>query len=491
MKKTIALLIITAAASISFAQSYIAEKHGRTLIEGRPFITDESVYNSYDLFGSRLGLFGNFFSDDSLAFTADFGYRYHRLGDQSGHYLSGQTIRMGDPERAFFELFYGADLLSHKNTQFNNTTYAASLPLHRFGLALAARTASGSFGSSLVAEGYMGTQRWENAHDYDTRAHLGLEKLRLDFGSEPHPLIRVNFYIGATLRLDTLFAPQTNPIHEDRSAQMNLPEIGANINFGGEDVPVNSNLSVLYASSRFVYTSKEGIPGRYGVDGFGNEYAIMNDSLHLIWMAQGEIPLEELSFLKPGLLLGFTSNSGKMYQPHVENDPIQLGGVILGHDYSLTGFHFGVGAGLKARHFANLHLEYIGTAWSLKCGNEHYAPEVPSRVLHHFSVGVSTMLHQHVRLPLDITKRVAFFSSGSSGIIAPRHAPENPINIVPGQSKNYLYGPHTFLSGFERTTGIVFGVDGQAFENKLEPSLWMAFLSNSGMELGVSVKLSL
>lgn len=478
MKKRNAIAIaiaITATAAMALAQTKAIDKHGEMLFEGRPFFTDGSLYNSYDLGGSPLGLF----DIGSPRFSVEGGYRRTGFGDGAGSYLSGQSFLMGDPGRAFFQVFYGPDILSHKNGG-----NAVSLPLHRFGLALAAQGTSQAFRSSLIADGYYGKQGWENGDS--ARVLMGFERLRFDLGSRPHPLLRVGLFFGVTGGIDTLYTP--NNVHEDRSAQMNLPEFGANFDFGGEDMPLaRSNLTFSYAFSRFVYTSKPIVPGN------GNADAIVNDSFNLFWVTRGLIPVggDSCLFLKPGLLVGFTGNSGEMRAPHPDNDIIQLGDARPNSPYGLTGFWFGIGTGFEVPAFGEAYAEYALADMSLERNGN---PSVDkSRTLHHVSFGVSTRMHEYLTLPLHITPRIAYFASGATAMAGASHLGLDPLNIAPGMSKGYLYAPQNFLDGFARVSGFTLGVDGLAFEEQLRAAFWATFLSSSaesaggGLEIGLRV----
>ncbi|MDR2579021.1 MAG: hypothetical protein LBC70_09505 [Chitinispirillales bacterium] len=488
MKKIIiALVIVAAAASAGFAQYRAMEKRDNMMIEGRPFFTDGSIYNNYDLLGSPLGIF----DIDSSHVSVELGYRYLGLGGGNGHYLGGQTLRMGAPGRAFFEVFYGPDFLSN-----NSSANSAKLPLHRFGFTLAGRPVSGHFGTSISAEGYIGTQEWDG--NGNKRALMGLERLRLDMGSQAHDLVRANFYLNFTARLDSLYIP--NGGRTDFAFQTNLPEFGGGIDFGGEGVPVRSNLSFSYVFSRFVYsgTVNQGSPP--ATNAYGNANAIRNDSLRFVWLTRGEFPIIEELMVRPGLMLGFSRNAGREHGPdNDDNYPHKINAAIPGRDYGLNGFYFGIGTGIGAFKYADLHVEYSLAAMSLKLGDVYRSQDstfVNSRLLHHTAFGMSASIHEFLDLPFNITPRIAYFISGSAGIIDAVHSSLDPLNAAPGRSKGYLYTPHAFLHGFERTSGFTFGVDGQVFEEKLSTSFWMTFLSKSteskgGMELGVSVGFSM
>jgi hypothetical protein len=486
MKKIFTIMALVAAASTGVAQSRAIDRHANMLMEGRPFFTDAAHYNSYHLGGSPVGLF----DIGSGRLSAEARYGYYGLGDETGHYLSGQTVRMGQPDRSYFELFYGPDILSHKNT--GNDANAASLTLHRFGLTMATQTTDGFFRSALSAEGYIGGQEWERGDD--RRAQMGFERIRLDMGSQVHPYLRVAFFFNLTLHLDTLYTP--NNVQEDRSSQMNLPEFGGNIDIGAPEIPVRANLSVTCALSRFVYTYKGAAAGHPPVDPRGNANPIMNDSLRITLLAQGTFGINDDFTLMPGLLIGYYGLNGEMRVPHVENAPLQPGDPISGTAYSLSGIYLGAGTGFRAAGYADLHAEYVGAMMSLNSGSVYGPPLVKSRTLHQMSFGVSTPLHEYLEIPLNITPRIAYFISGSAGVVSPVHSGVDPLNIVPGRSKGARYMPQTFLSGFRRTSGFTFGIDGAALEEQLSAAFWMTFLSKSGMdrggmELGLSVGYSI
>ena len=474
-------IVIIAAASLCSAQSRTVDKHGAMMAEGRPFITDGGLYNSYDLGNSPLGMF----DIDSSRFSAEVGYGYLGLRDIGRHDLSGQKIRMGEPGRAFFEVFYGPDFLSYKDA--NNLTTGASLPLHRFGLTLATQTESGFFGAALSADGYIGTQTWDSGDS--SRTFMGLDRLRLDFGSQVHPLVRIGLFFGVTAHLDTLMRQG----QEDVSFQMNFPEFGGSIDFGGEDMPVRSNLYAAYSFSRFIYRANG--TGNPPVINSNQVDAIRNDSLNLFWMAQGRVPINDDYTVKPGLLFGYTGNFGDRREPKGQNDnPLDLGNVRLNSYYSLTGVWLGLGTGFEALKYADLHIEYAASLWSLSCGAGFLPPPaVTSRTLHHTTFGVSTPLHEYVDMPVKVFPRIAYFISGSSGIVGSRWSDVEPLNIAPNKSKAYLYSPQNFLAGFTRISGFTIGVDGAALEDMLSASLWVTFLSSKnnstsqgGTELGLS-----
>jgi hypothetical protein len=158
------------------------------LFEGRPFFTDSAVYNSYDLGGSPLG----FFDKGAPRFGARLGYRYGGLGGGSGQHWDAPELTVGNPGRSFFQVFYDPRIIS-SDVGGNDV----SLPLHRFGLALAAQGSSGAVRGSFMAEGYYGTQVWDGNVN-DDRLFMGFDKLRFDLGSQVHPLVSVGFFAGIT-----------------------------------------------------------------------------------------------------------------------------------------------------------------------------------------------------------------------------------------------------------------------------------------------------
>jgi len=488
MKKVFVLLAVAAAVSTVFAQYRAVDRQAGMMIEGRPFFTDAARYNSYDMAGSPLGIF----EVGTPRFGVDVGYRSYGLGDESGDYLVVPSIYMGQPDRSFTKMYYSPDMVSHKNN-----LNKASLTLHRFGLLLATQAPDGFFRTSILFDGYYGGQKWENIPD--SRAIMGVERLRLDLGSQVHPLARIGFFVNFAGGIDTLHVPGVNPeLRADRSGQLLLPEFGGNLDFGGEDFLMRGVLSFSYALSRFVYTSKPVVNFPPPVlDPFGNAHTVMNDSLRLAYLMQGELPINEVYILRPSLLFGMSSNKGKMLTPHKDNDILQPGLVVPDSGYKLSGIYIGVGTGFQANKYANLHVEYTAALMSLDCGSRYQPrPAVTSRNLHHTSFGVSTRMHDYLEMPLELTPRIAYFISGSSIGADAVHSNLNPLNIVPGKSKYMQYTPALYLSDFARTSGFTFGFDGRGLDGMLSGSFWMTLLSkstvnNGGMELGVSAGFSI
>jgi len=482
MKKIlIAVLLIS---SVSFAQHPALDLYSTRLAEGRPFFTYQGIYDSYDLFNSPLGVF----EIDSSSLSIEVGYNLLSLGKEKGHFFTLPLLRMGEPGRAYFQVFYGPDFLSYDES--------ITLPLHRFGLTLAAQSESGLFQASISSSGYIGTQSWKEGND--TRAILGLDNLRFDFGSRVHPMARVGVFIGAALYVDTLKSPERygstyEQLRIDRSAQVVLPAFGGFVDFGGGHFPVYNHLSLQYASSRFVYVAKNET-NRGGVDGLGNEYSVINDSLQLFWLAAGRIPLGE-HFIKPGLLVGFSATSGQLHWPDEDSDPFKMKDAIDGGFFDLTEVYFGIGTGFEVFNYADLFIEYVYNSASLDYGDYagfNNSSNFPtSRGFHNFALGASTPLHEYLSLPLSLTPRIAYFMSQSAGAVEARRMEIDPLNpIMNGKSKEARYRPQTYLHGREFISGITIGLDAQSPDTKFGGSLYTTFLNKrqgrqSGIEMGV------
>ncbi|GBU20214.1 hypothetical protein R80B4_00090 [Fibrobacteres bacterium R8-0-B4] len=461
-------VVAVASVSLSLAQTKGVDKYGEMLFEGRPFFTDSALYNSYDLGGSPLGLF----EKGSPRFDAQFDYRYDGLGDGSGQYWSAPLLTMGNPENSFFRVFYDPRILSDKNGGDD-----ASLPLHRFGLVVAAQGASGALRAAFSAVGFYGDQEWDGGDE--NRMIAGFERIRFDLGSKVHPLLRLGLFVGG----DMLYEKNTKT-DTRRSFHTNLPEFGVNLDMGGEDFPVRGNLDFSYAWSRYVYTIVDGL----------NANAIRNDSLSLFLTTQTRVSLidDDKLVLRPGLLLGFTNNSGERHEPEEGNNyPINLGDVIQNFDYGLTGFWFGVGTGAGVLNYVDAHVEYTLAALRLKCGSGYTAPAVESRTLHNFSLGVSSNLNKYVEMPIVITPRAAWFISGMSGVgVSQAHLSLDPLNAAWSDSQRSpyyyppQYAPQNLLSGFSHLSGFTVGVDGQVLEGQASASVWATFLSDSGSDKG-------
>ena len=467
-------IFVAASVSICLAQTKVIDKHGATMFEGRPFITDSALYNSYDLGGSPLGLFDK----GSPRFDARFDYRYGELGDGAGkgQYWNAPVLTMGNPGMSFFRIFYGPRILSAKSANGE-----ASLPLHRVGLVGATQGASGALRAAVSIVGFGGYQEWED--DNRERMIAGLEKLRFDLGSQLHPLVRLGLFIDADVRYEEIADP-----HQDRSCQTNLPMFGVNVDVGGEDLLVRGNVDFSYAWSRFVYTVADN----------DDRPAIRNDSLSLFLTTQGRLsPMsDDKIVLKPGVLVGFTKNSGKQHSAEAGNNyPINIGSDIKNSQYDLTGFWFGAGTGFGALDYVDAHVEYTLAALWLDCGSFYSAPPVKSRTFHHTAFGVSTNVNKYVEMPIVITPRVAYFILGMAGTVGvpQTHLSLDPLNAA-FISKLSLYDPRNFLNGkFAHLSGFTVGVDGQVLEGQAEASVWATFLSNSlsekkgGMEFGARI----
>lgn len=485
------LMFTAATASFSLAQTKGIDKYGEALFEGRPFITDSALYNSYDLGGSPLGLFEKGYS----RFNARVGYRYSGLGDAAGQRLDVPVLVMGIPGRSFFEAFYSPAILS-----LENGGNEISLPLHRFGLVAASQDASGAMRGSFMASGYLGWQKWDG--DKLERLIIGFEKLRFDMGSQVHPLVRIGFFVGVSGGLDKVDGTD----ERDRSGQVNLPEFGGSVDFGGEDAPVRSNAAFSYAFSRLLYTNDMNV----------HQPAVRNDSMDLFWVSRARVPVGGNGLvLQPGLLLGYTSNVGDLYGPNWDkgnNDLIALGDAVPNTSYGLSGFWFGVGTGFKAMEYADVHVEYAFAAMSLKVDSTYlsYRPEpapsvysIPgaiknSRMLHHTSAGVSTKLNNYVEMPVTVVPRLSYFIAGTVNAVGAARLNVNPLNPTPtrettSNSKYYtrrLYYPQELLDGFAHISGITIGVDASALEESVTASVWTTFLSSKpkdGYEIGVKL----
>jgi len=458
--------------SLCFAQTRFIEKQGEAMFEGRPFFTDSSVYNSYDLGGSPLGLFDK----GSPRFDARFGYRSSDLGGWSGQRWNAPTLTMGNPGTSFFQVFYGPHILSDKNGGND-----VSLPLHRFGLVGATQASSGAIRAAFSVTGFYGDQEWDVGNE--ERMIGGVERLRLDIGSRLHPLLRLGLFVSGDVKYEEI-----NITRQHRSCQTDMPVIGANLDVGGEDFPVRGNLDFSYAWNRFVYTRFEG----------DNANAIRNDSLNLFLTTQASLsPLsDDKLVIKPGLILGLTNNSGEQREPEAGNNyPINLGGAIPNSQYGLMGFWFGAGAGFGVFGYVDAYVEYMLAAMSLDCESGYAPPPVKSRTLHYTSFGLSTSVNKYVEMPIVINPRLAYFISGMSRDVGGAYSRLglNPLNPRTGNGTNdLLYNPQSFLSDFAHISGFTIGVDGQALEGQVEASVWAAFLSSSaedkgGLEFGVKV----
>lgn len=476
-------ILIISALSICLAQTFKEDLLTGRLSSAHPHLTDAETYNSYDLAHSPLGTFEN----DSNRLTLQTSYLHRSWNDVSqtgynGNYLTLPSVRIGQPKVAFFEIAYGPQFLSS-----NHSSTVFSLTEHRFAITLAGQTPSALFQTSLSGCGSIGKQTWE-ADDYN-RIVLDLDRLRIDLGSQIHPLLRLGFHGGVSARIDTLTDP--TGFHQDRFFQTDLPSYGGYADFGSENVPVRSNLSLDFSSKRFVYVSK-GIPP-YMPN--GNENAIIYDSLNLSWQTMAHIPVGEYQ-IKPAFLFGWSKNSAQLYTPHEENDPLKLGPAIDQANYTLSRIKFGLGINLEAKQYATVFTEYHLSSQSIDCGQAFTQPQTSERALHSLAIGLSSNLHKHISLPLEVTPRIGYFVYGSDRMNGQARFASTPFSLSDGKSQEWRYHPEDLLEAFERTSGFTLGADGSLLNQKLNYDLHLTFLSrasdgNGGVEFGTEVTFAL
>ncbi len=473
-------LAIISAASVCFAQLGHNNQLGN-LFSAKALMTDAESFNSYYMNGSPLGIF----QKDSSRLTIEAGYHYSgwqdvSLYDYNSQIIKAPRIRIGAPKAAFFELSYRPQIFS---ASYSGLEY--SLPVHGFGIMLAGQTPSGLFQASLKGEGYTAKQSFESSDS--SRFKLGLDILRIDLGSQVHPLVQVGFYGSIDANIDTL---TTTGYHQDRFFQLSLPSYGGYLMFGSPEIPVTSNMSAGASSSRFVYVSKGVSPEQAR----GNERAFIRDSLYFNWQSMAQFALNGYA-LKPAFLLGTGSSSGQFYTPHEENDPLKLGPALDGQDYNLGHFELGFGLSFEALRLGSLYTEYYRSAFSLECGSNLPQPEVSKRAVHTWGLGVTSGLHHFISLPLQLTPRLGYFVSGSTSPDNIFRFAGSPFSLAGTKSQQWRYEPQNFLSGFNRTSGFILGLDGTTIDNRLGFDLHVAFLSRSsdqksGTQFGSEVRFS-
>lgn len=476
-------IVLFSALSILLAQSVKEDPLTSRLSSSHPYLTDPEIYNSLNLAHSPLGTFEN----DSNRLTLQSGYLHRSWNDISqtgynGNYLTVPSIRIGQPKVAFFEIAYGPEFLSS-----NHSSHVFSLTQHRFAVIMAGQTPSSLFQASLGCYGTMGKQTW-GADGYN-RIKLGLDKLRIDLGSQVHPLLRLGFHGGASAQIDTLTDPTDS--HQDRFFQTDLPSYGGYADFGSDRIPVRSNLSLDFCSRRFVYVSK-GIPPFMPN---GNENAIIYDSLNFLWQTMARLPAGEYQ-IKPAFLFGWSKTAARMYTPHEENDPLKLGPEIDETSYNLSRLRFGLGINLETKQYAAIFTEYHLSSQSLECGQAFTQPRTPQRTLHSLNIGVSSDLHKIISLPLQITPRIGYFLHGSNRLNGAARYASTPFSLWDGKSQEWRYHPENLLEAFERTSGFTLGAEGTLLNQILSYDLHLAFLSrasnsDSGTEFGAEINFAL
>ncbi|MFP4242970.1 MAG: hypothetical protein ACLFQB_14070 [Chitinispirillaceae bacterium] len=460
------ILLVLFATSACIAQNLAGDIPDRRTSSARPSLTNPDLYNSHDLAHSPLGVF----EKDSNRLTLKADYRHLGWTDVSktGHnsdILKAPSLRIGQPQTAFFEIAYGPQFFSSRH--LDNDLF---LTQHRFAITLAGQTPSALFQAGLSGYGTIGTQTW--GQDNHNRVKLGLDLLRIDLGSQIHPLLRIGFYAGVSARIDTLADPAET--HQDRYFQTELPSYGSYADFGSARMPIRSNLSLHSSSNRFVYVSK-GIPPQRPN---GNENAIIYDSSLFTWQTMGQFHIDQYQF-SPAVLIGWGKTSAQMYTPHEENDPVKLGPAHEGENYSISHLNLGIGASMEAMSYATFFTDYLYKSLSLECGEAFATPQISNRTLHSLNIGIKSPLNRHLSIPLELIPRIGYFITGTVRFKDNARFATTPFSLTEGKSQQWRYQPETMLGSFERISGFVFGAEGSAINAKLFYDIHLAFLNRT------------
>ncbi|KMQ51040.1 hypothetical protein CHISP_1963 [Chitinispirillum alkaliphilum] len=463
------LLIVLFLISVSHSLEH-TELH--SLVSGSPLFTGRDNYNVYDVAGSPLGHFQKGITRLSLSSSFDrLGWNQGIDSDLEGNWFSAPLLRAGEPQTAFFELFYHPAVMSVQNSV---TSEKLRLPLHRFGLTLGGKSRSDVIQVSLTATGFYGKQSM--ALSDNERIKMGLDLIRIDLATRIHELASLGFHIGGDAQIDTLFGSTG---YADRWFKGHAPALGAYIDFGNEDFPLRSIAAFDYSISRFLYVSP-----------LGDNDAIRNDSIAFRWQTTGDINAADFLF-EPAFLFGISNNRTKLFYPTESNDnPFNLG-TERGFNWNEMKTQIGFGTSVGLKEYVTLWGEYLFTGRVLKPG-ENFLTEDMNRSAHLVNIGIRTDIHNYALQLKDsrLSPRIGFFFQDSHS--------NNPFpHPFTSSNQFWRYNPDLTFSVYQKTSGFLLGLEGSAGEHFIY-DMYLSFLnrdsediSRSGTGFGLKVGLEL
>jgi hypothetical protein len=172
-----------------------------------PSFSDPAQYNSYDFFGSPLGLFGR----DSLKLRIDIGpqmIRWHAANQTDSlvrKYTAWQVpdLLVGVPCIFYIRTYY-QPLTMESDFPASGPEIVPStiLPLQTFGLTIAGQLPSGLMQFALQAKGFLGEGKSDASQN--TRLYWGCDDLSLSIGSRVHELLAIGMNGGVQGQFDSL-----------------------------------------------------------------------------------------------------------------------------------------------------------------------------------------------------------------------------------------------------------------------------------------------
>lgn len=480
------LIILISLASIAFAdvsQSLPdADDPAANAPIGLPSFTDSSRYNSYDFYGSPLGLF----EKENSHVKIDMGYRYSNWRQESPDDSVKQTcsawnaprILVGSPKAVYMQLFYAPAVMTDNSL----SSRSISLNMKRFGFTIAGQVPSGLFQLAFRGNGYVGNETLDLSPN--TRLLLGLDAITVSVGSRINDMIAIGIEGGARAKLDTLRNNSDLSLH-DRYFDGQLPVIGGFVDFKKNGVPVASAFSITTGTSRFIYVTRNDI----------DQDPVKGDSLAWKWQSIGNITNAD-NVYHPALFLGYWQNNYQAYAPTATNDNLNVGDPRPGHDWKIADFCFGIGSSMELAKYATAWLEYSYSSLGLVYGNAWPTLADKNEGYDRFSLGLETALHAFPALnfpsSIETSARIGFFNQReNSGVNAFQSEDFGLINTVAPDSRTNRYVPDFGVWGpDQRIIGTTLGLDATFLNKKISADASLTFLSkesgrkSSGIEFG-------
>jgi hypothetical protein len=469
---TVSLFFLSVAAVFPQALT-VFDKYNRQVISASPSFSDPNQYNSYDFCGSPIGLFDR----DSLRLRLNTGLDLARWGasGNSDSLAQGHTswsapdLYIGVPKTFFTRLYYAPTNIT-MDFPVGLGVQKTSFPLHAFGMTIAGQIPGGLFQVAIQGKGYIGDAEVEGSQN--TRMVKGMEDLSLTMGSRIHELVAIGMQGGAQGQFDTLrdFA---SPIRYDRCFNGQIPMLGWYIDFGKEDFPVQSALSINTATHRFVYVS----------GGNENRNPIKGDSIAWKWQTSGLLQCGR-NVLYPALLFGYWRTHYQPYAPTATNDNLDVGPAWPGSDWTFKDLYWGPGVSASLFSFINAWTEYTYSSMRLEYGSAWTAVTDKKQGHHRTMAGIDASLHSipWLRFPSSVEAflRIGWFNTtDNSGIDGFRSKELGRMVQVITDSRMYRYEPNFGWDATERTTGLVLGIGGRFFNGLIESDIHMGFLNTS------------
>lgn len=487
MKVFIIMFSIITVAVADFSQSLPSPNDPAPMTPaGSASFTDPARYNSYDFYGSPLGLF----EKENSHVKIDLGYRYDAWHQESPNDSLKQTcsawnaprILVGSPKAVYMQLFYAPASIT------DNTRYSQSISLNmkRFGLTIAGQVPSGVFQLAFRGNGYVGGETLKSSAN--TRLLMGLDALTISLGSRIKEMVAIGIEGGVRAKLDTLVNKSAFALH-DRYFEGQLPIIGGFIDVKREGLPVASAFSFSTGTNRFIYVKQNIVdPGSVDQD------PIRGDSLAWKWQTVGTITNANITY-HPALFLGSWQNKYQVYAPTATNDNLEVGPESIGHNWKIADFCFGLGSSVEIAKYATLWLEYAHSSLGLEPGSAWPVAAKKDEGYHRIGLGAEAALHTIPALnfpsAIETFARIGYFNQReNSGINAFQSESFGSINTVAPDSRTNRYAPDFGVWGQDqRIIGTTLGLGATFLNRMISVESYMTFLSKEsvpGFECGVS-----